>query len=121
MKTFIPKINRTTFKERVLQKQENEGNNGTVVKHINIALDASQEVSFFDNFIKVCNSHHITIKSYYENEVYNVTLYKNEYDSYSLKYDDKNKDITMELANTLYKMLWEQVYLQLYVNNIDNI
>lgn len=118
MKLFSPKINRASFKERILQKQENEGNNGLVVKHIQIALDTSNEVAFFDRFINICNDYHITIKSYRENEEYNIVLYKNGYDSYSLKYDNKNKDITIELANTLYKMLWEQVYLQLYVKNI---
>lgn len=52
VKNFNPNINRNTFKNKILEIQQNEGNNSTVVNIIEKELTTSKELYFFEQFFK---------------------------------------------------------------------
>lgn len=122
MKAFSPKINRTFFKEQILDLQGAEGNKIEIVKRIQTEINHSTELGFFELFIKICNNHNIIFNAFQEQkdngEIFKIVLTKNGHDLYTMTYKDKNKDITVELANKLYDALWIQINNKVFIEQV---
>ncbi|PHR26100.1 MAG: hypothetical protein COA38_15615 [Fluviicola sp.] len=122
MKKFIPKINRTIFNRSILDKQDAEGNNISVVKRIQAEIDSSDELYLFDIFMGICNNYDITFNAYQEKKhngaIFKIIIKKSGYDIYTLEYKDGKRDVTLELVNKLYSVLWAEINNTLFVENV---
>ena len=119
MKVFIPRVDRSQFKERILSIQDQEGNNSRVVSIVRSKLAGYSGLYFFEAFLSVCSEYRIdyvgsmTIES---NHRVDIRLSGNIYSSIS--YTDQDRDISSELAEGLYQILSIQIKNQLFVDEV---
>jgi len=121
MQKFEPKINRTLFRQRILEIQENEGNSGTVVGTLKKKLNQISGKSFYENFMSICSEYKVGfygIETEDEVEKYCVIITFNNYDSLEMKYADKNLDISEKLAANLYSQVAVMIENEEYLRNM---
>jgi hypothetical protein len=118
MYNFNPKIDRSVFKKIILGILENEGNNIFVVKKIKEELQISSEIYFFEQFVKICKKYKIEFKQNINLKTFEVIIITNGYESFKIEYNDKEKDITVELANILYRQLSTQIMNNKYIDDV---
>lgn len=118
MNNFSPNINKNIFKNKVLEIQQNEGNNSTVVNIIKKELTTSKELSFFEQFSNICKRYNITYLTSVNEELFEVIIKTNGYESLKISYKNEDKDISAELATILYKQLSTQILNKIFVDNI---
>lgn len=120
MQKFEPIINKTLFAQRILEIQENEGNDATVVSTIKEKLKETNGESVYEQFMRICSLYNVGfygVEKQDEIEKYRVTVTVNNYDSRSLKYADKNLDISNMLAEALYGELAAMIKNEEYFRN----
>lgn len=120
MNNFNPNINRNIFKNKILEIQQNEGNNSTVVNIIEKELTTSKEIYFFEQFLSICKSYNISYLSTVNEKLFEITIQTNGYESLKISYKNKDKDISVELAKILYRQLSTQIVNKIFVDNIKN-
>lgn|GEM_PF-3302030 len=120
MKNFNPNINRNTFKNKILEIQQNEGNNSTVVNIIEKELTTSKELYFFEQFLNICRKYNISYVSTVNEKLFEVIIKTNGYESLKISYKNKDKDISVEFAKILYRQLFIQILNKIFVDNITN-
>ncbi|MDF2834352.1 hypothetical protein [Chryseobacterium indoltheticum] len=120
MKNFNPNINRNTFKNKILEIQQNEGNNSTVVNIIEKELTTSKELYFFEQFLNICRKYNISYVSTVNEKLFEVIIKTNGYESLKISYKNKDKDISFEFAKILYRQLFIQILNKIFVDNITN-
>ncbi len=121
MKKFEPNINRTLFCERIIEIQGQEGNSGFVTRTIDNKLKESNELSFFENFMKICFDYKVGfygVEREDEVEKYAVIITFNNYDSLEMKYADKQLDISVKLAENIYSQLAIMIKNEDYLRNL---
>ncbi|KPH11753.1 hypothetical protein [Chryseobacterium sp. ERMR1:04] len=114
---FIPIINKLTFEQKVLKFQENEGSNDHVV---NTIYEKIKNTNVYKSFLEICKDYNIEFKASQNEESYKITIITNGYDSHSMTYDDKYKDISFDLATILYKELSTQIRNKDFIQNHKN-
>lgn len=120
MDNFNPHINRNIFKNKILEIQQNEGNNSTVVNIIEKELMTSKELYFFEQFLNICRKYNISYVSTVNEKLFEIIIKTNGYESLKISYKNKDKDISIELAKILYRQLSIQILNKIFVNNITN-
>ena len=120
VKNFNPNINRNTFKNKILEIQQNEGNNSTVVNIIEKELTTSKELYFFEQFLNICRKYNISYVSTVNEKLFEVIIKTNGYESLKISYKNKDKDISVEFAKILYRQLFIQILNKIFVDNITN-
>lgn len=120
MKNFNPNIDRSIFKSKILDIQQNEGNNSTVVNIIEKELTTSKELYFFEQFLSICKRYDISYISTVNEKLFEVIIKTNGYESLKISYKNKDKDISVELAKILYMELSTQISNKIFVDNIRN-
>ena len=120
VKNFNPNINRNTFKNKILEIQQNEGNNSTVVNIIEKELTTSKELYFFEQFLNICRKYNISYVSTVNEKLFEVIIKTNGYESLKICYKNKDKDISVEFAKILYRQLFIQILNKIFVDNITN-
>ncbi len=91
MKNFNPNINRNTFKNKILEIQQNEGNNSTVVNIIEKELTTSKELYFFEQFLNICRKYNISYVSTVNEKLFEVIIKTNGYESLKISYKNKRQ------------------------------
>lgn len=124
MKEFFPKIDRTLFREKILHIQENEGNDIEVVSLLKNKLRNGTEQNFFDLFMIICKEYKIDYYSF-ENteektEKYKVIITFTGYDSHEMNYSDKELDISVALAKTLYNLVAVMIKNDFYLKALKD-
>jgi len=120
MNNFNPNINRNIFKNKILEIQQNEGNNSTVVNIIEKELTNSKELYFFEQFLNICRKYNISYVSTINEKLFEIIIKTNGYESLKISYKNKDKDISIELAKILYGQLSIQILNKIFVDNITN-
>ena len=120
MNNFNPNINRNIFKNKILEIQQNEGNNSTVVNIIEKELTNSKELYFFEQFLNICRKYNISYVSTINEKLFEIIIKTNGYESLKISYKNKDKDISIELAKILYGQLSIQILNKIFVENITN-
>lgn len=121
MQKFEPNINKSLFRKRILEIQDNEGNNGSVVRTIKKKLNESNEKSFFEDFMSICNEYKVRfygVETDEEVEKYCIIITFNNYDSLEMKYADKHLDISAKLAENLYSQVAIMIKNEEYLRNL---
>lgn len=109
---FIPNINKINFENKVLRFQNNEGCNTMVVNTIHAKINTQ---NVYQSFLSICEEYHINYEAFLIENICKICIMINGYESYTLTYEDKNKDISIELASVLYQQL------SIQIRNIDFI
>jgi hypothetical protein len=121
-KEFIPNINRNVFTNAILQLQENEGNDIAIAKTIESKLNHYKGFSFYDAFMLICNEYKIDCKCYEVNDgnlsSFKIIIRQNVHDIYAMSYQERNKDVTMDLAGTLYNMLAVEIQNEAFIKSV---
>ena len=113
------KIDRTQLKKIILRIQENEGNNGFVVKTIYEELQISNEIYFFEKFLTLCKKYQVEFKENIHLNKSQIIIKTNGYESFKFEYNnDKEKDITEELAKILYSQLSIQILNRRFIDDV---
>ncbi|KQS93966.1 hypothetical protein [Chryseobacterium sp. Leaf394] len=120
MTNFNPNINRSIFKNEILEIQQNEGNNSTVVNIIEKELTNSKELYFFEQFLNICRKYNINYVSTVNENLLEITIKTNGYESLKISYKNKDKDISIELAKILYGQLSIQILNKIFFDNMKN-
>ncbi|MBD8084237.1 hypothetical protein [Chryseobacterium caseinilyticum] len=120
MTNFNPHINRSIFKNEILEIQQNEGNNSTVVNIIEKELPNSKELYFFEQFLNICRKYNISYVSKVNEKLFEIIIKTNGYESLKISYKNKDKDISIELAKILYGQLSIQILNKIFVDNMKN-
>jgi hypothetical protein len=119
-KEFIPNINRNVFANTILEIQDYEGNDWTVVKIIKSKIESYKGFSIYDAFMYTCNEYKIDFKCYEVSDgnlsSFKIIIRLNSHDNYSLLYQDR--DVTNDLAHKLYTVLGVEVTNEAFVNSI---
>jgi len=115
---FSPKINRTSFKQAVLSHWDKEGNFGRPVLEIKELLKRHAVPSFYDIFMAACGACNIQVSAFKEDNVYKVLLLANGREAYAVTYQDKNKDITVDMADKLYELLSVQLLNERFIEAV---
>jgi len=115
---FSPEINRTRFKQAILGRWDKEGNFGWPVLEIKELLKQHALPSFYDTFMAACGACNIEVSSFKEDNGYKVLLLANGREAYSVTYQDKNKDITVDMADKLYELLSVQLLNERFIEAV---
>jgi hypothetical protein len=115
---FIPKINRNAFAEAILQMQANEGNDIAVVKAIQSKIDSYKGVHLYDVFIRICNDYQIGFHCQEIGNTFTITIRLNGQGHASLAYQDRHKDIALDLAHELYAVLAVEMTNEVFIREV---
>lgn len=117
MSTKSLNINRTEFKQIILENQEKKGNEAYIVHRIQAELNKSTNTYFYDSFLQICNKYGIKMEDKKEEATIQLTLKGAK--KHSISYT--KEDITDELANTLYDLLGKQIKTDLFIEKIRSL
>ncbi|WP_295199316.1 hypothetical protein [uncultured Chryseobacterium sp.] len=112
---FTPYINTINFENKILKLLENEGGNTLVINTIQAKI---QNQNIYKSFILLCHEYHIYYQAFNLETLYQICIIINGYQSLFLKYKDKNKDISIELASILFSELSIQIRNRNFLDKI---
>jgi hypothetical protein len=119
---FAPNINRKIFADTILQIQDNEGNNVTVVRAIQSKIADYKGAYLYDAFINICKEYKIDFQCYEicnENlSSFKIVTRQNQHEDYTLSYRDRDKDIASDLARQLYSTLAVQILNDTFIKSV---
>jgi hypothetical protein len=116
MNRFNLNINRKNFENRVLEIQNNEGNNVLIVNTIDKKI---QHSNIYKSFLEICKEYNVEFNFFQKENEFIITIITNGYESQSMSYADKNKDISIDLASILYRELSIQIRNKDFIQKIN--
>lgn len=111
--SFIPNINKINFENKVIKIQNNEGCNTMVVNTIDAKINTQ---NVYQSFLSICEEYHIYSQAFLIESICTIRIITNGYESLVLTYEDKNKDVSIELASVLYQQLSIQIRNRDFIN-----
>lgn len=123
-KEFTPHINQRLFTETIQKIQSSEGNDATVVNVIREHVQKYSKLSFQEGFLRVCNAYKIEFTTSVECSqnhcIYKVTIEVNGRQLSTMTYQNKNQDISAELATNLFDALAVQIKNEAFINDLNS-
>lgn len=116
MNKFNLDINKKNFEKKVLEIQNNEGSNTLVVNTIDKKI---QHCNIYASFLDICKEYNVEFDFFQKENEFIITIIINGYESQSMSYADRDKDISIDLASILYCELSIQIRNEDFIQKIN--